>query len=100
MVAVRFALDHGQQLTTRVPSPRYQLARVASICPDHLQSGESTQQFGQHQPGAVPVLDVGSMNHHGQQQSHGVHYDVPLASGYPFASVVAPRPPFSVVCTD
>ena len=40
------------------------------------------------------------MNHHGQQQSHGVHHDVPLASGYPFASVVTPRPPFSVVFTD
>ena len=40
------------------------------------------------------------MNHHGQQQSHGVHHDVPLASGYPFASVVTPRPPFSVVFAD
>ena len=100
VVAVRFALDHGQQLTARSPSPRHQSARVASICPDHLQSGESTQQFGQHQPGTVPILDAGSMNHHGQQQSHGVHHDVPLASGYPFASVVTPRPPFSVVFTD
>ena len=55
VVAVWFALDHGQQPTARSPSPRHQSARVASICPDHLQSGESTQQFGQHQLGAVPV---------------------------------------------
>ena len=40
------------------------------------------------------------MNHHRQQQAHGIHHDVPLASGYPFASVVALRPPFSVVFTD
>ena len=40
------------------------------------------------------------MNHHGQQQSHGVHYDVPLASGYPLTRVITAGLPFSVVFTD
>ena len=62
--------------------------------------GETVQQPGQHQPGSVPVLDTGSMHHHREEQSRGVHYDVALASRHFFACVIAPRPPFSVVFTD
>ena len=61
---------------------------------------EPSQQFGQHQFGPIAVLNVGGMNHDGQQQPHGAHYDAALASGYPFASVIASRPSFSVVFTD
>ena len=40
------------------------------------------------------------MNHDGQKQAHSVHYDVPFASGYLLARVIASGPPFSVVFTD
>ena len=100
VMAIRFPTYHSQQPSTSGSSPGHQLTSVASIGPDHPQSGKPTQQFGQHQPGAVLVLNAGSMHHHGQEQSHGVHYNVPLASGNPFTRVIAPRPPFSVVFTD
>ena len=99
-VDIRFPAYHGQQPSTSGPRPRHQLTSVASIGPDRPQSGKPTQQFGQHPPGAVPILDTGGMNHRGQQQSYGVHYNVPLASGNPFTRVIAARPPFSVVFTD
>ena len=44
-------------------------------------------------------LDVGRVDHHRQQQSHGIYDDMPLASGDFLACVIAPRPPFSVVFT-
>ena len=40
------------------------------------------------------------MDHHGQQQPHGIHYDVALSTVDLLASVIATRPPFSVVLTD
>ena len=40
------------------------------------------------------------MNHHGQEQPGGIHYDVALASRTLFAWVIAARLPFSVVFTD
>ena len=100
LVAVRVAPHHGQQPTAGSPGPRHQPARVPSIGPDDPQPWEPAQQLGQHQLGAVPVLDAGSMNHHIQEQAHGVHYDVAFASGNPFTGIITPRPPFSVVFTD
>ena len=55
LVAIRFALHHGEQPAPGGPGPRYLLASVTSVGPDQLQSGEPAQQFGQHQLGAVPV---------------------------------------------
>ena len=40
------------------------------------------------------------MNHHGQQQPYGVHGDVTLATHHLLTSIIATRPPFSVVFTD
>ena len=82
------------------PGPLHQFATVGSISPDHPKVGESVQQVDQYQPSAVPVLYIGGMHHHRQQQSQGIHHDMPLASGYPLARVVASGPPFSVVFTD
>ena len=99
-VAVRAAADHAQHPASCGPSPRHQAAGVGRIGPDHLEPGEPAQQFGQHQPGSVPILDVGGVNDHSQEQPRSVHYDVALASGHLFACVIAARPPFSVVLTD
>ena len=40
------------------------------------------------------------MNHDGQQQSYRVHGDVTLATHHLLTSIIATRPPFSVVFTD
>jgi hypothetical protein len=45
-------------------------------------------------------LDVGSVDHHRQQQSQGIHHNMALTARHLLASVVAARPPFSVVFTD
>jgi hypothetical protein len=45
-------------------------------------------------------LNVRRMHHHGQQQPHGVNHNVTLASFHLLTSVIATRPPFSVVFTD
>ena len=100
VVAVRAAAHHLQQPASGRPSPRDQLAGIGGVSPDDLEPRETVQQFGQHQPGSVPVLDTGSMHHHREEQSRGVHYDVALASRHFFACVIAARPPFSVVFTD
>ncbi len=100
LVAIRFTFHHGQQPIASDPRPHHQPARVACIRPNDPQPGKSAQQFGQHQLSAIPVLNVGGMNHHGQEQPHGVHYDVALASGNLFTRVIASGPPFSVVFTD
>ena len=100
LVAVRSPAHHFQQPSSSLPSPRHQPTGIGRIRPDDLEPGEPAQQLGQHQSGPVPVLDVGGVNHHGQEQPGGVHYDVALAPGHLFAGVVAARPPFSVVLTD
>ncbi len=84
-VAVRLPSHHGEQPTPSGPGPRHQPAGVASIRPNHLQPRKLAQQFGQHQlgpiPVLIPVLNIGSVNHHGQEQPpwcplRCVHYDV------------------------
>ena len=40
------------------------------------------------------------MHHHRQQQPHGIYNDVSLSTVDLLASVIATRPPFSVVLTD
>ncbi len=99
---IRFALDHGQQPSAGGPGsgPGHQPTGVARIGPDDLQPGKSTQELGQYQLGAVPVLNAGRVNHRRQEQPHGVHYDMALASGDLLTGVIAPRPPFPVVFTD
>ena len=100
LVAVRSPAHHFQQPSSSLPRPRHQSTGIGRIGLDGLKPGEPTQQLGQHQPGPVPVLDVGGVNHHGQEQPGGVHYDVALAPGHLFAGIVAARPPFPVVLTD
>ena len=100
LVAVRSTAHHLQQLSSSLPSPRHQPTGIGRIGPDDLEPGEPAQQLGQHQSDPVPVLDVGGVNHHGQEQPGGVHYNVALAPGHLFTGVLAARPPFSVVLTD
>ena len=100
LMAVRVPAHHLQQPSAGRPNPPHQPAPIGCVSPDDLEPWEPSQQFGQHQSRTVPVLDVGGMNDHRQEQPSGVHYDVALASRHLFAGVIAARPPFSVVLTD
>ena len=50
-------------------------------------------------PRPISVLDIGRMRHHRQQQSQGIYDDVSLSTIDLFTSIIATRPPFSVVFT-
>ena len=101
LVAVRSPAHHLQQPSSILPSPRHQPTGIGRISPDDCEASAATHgnrpsSLAQHQSGPVPVLDVGGVNDHGQEQPSGVHYDVALAPGHLFAGVVAARPPFGV----
>ena len=100
LVAVRVPPHHLQQPPSGGPGPCRQTPGIGCVGPDYLETREASHQFGQYQPGPVPVLDVGCVNDHGQEQPSSIHYDVALASRHLLARVIAARPPFSVVFTD
>jgi hypothetical protein len=50
-------------------------------------------------PGAVGVLDIGGMDKDTEQEAGGIDPDMALAALDLLGSVVAARPPFSVVLT-
>ncbi len=79
--------------------PCDELARVAPIRPDELQSREAGNQGCQNLFGSIAVLDAGRMDHHDEEQPQDINDDVALATADALAAVIAPDPPFSVVCT-
>ena len=85
---------------TRFLGPLHQLAAVGPVGPNYLQPGILPQQTLQHQLGAVPVLYVGRMHRHCQQQPQGIDHYVALAPLHLLARIVTPWPPFSAVFTD
>ena len=80
--------------------PINQLTGVTSVRPYQLQVRKPSYQLIDDQLCAISVLDVSRMNHDGQQQPYGVHDDVTLAPHHLLTSIIATRPPFSVVFTD
>ena len=79
--------------------PGDQLPGLTTVCPDQAQLREACPELLQHQLRPVTVLDVGGMNHHGQQQVHRVYDHMPLTASDLLARVLAARPPSSVVFT-
>ena len=67
-------------------------ALVAAVSPDDPQAREAMPQPGQDPPRPVPVLEVGGVHDHGQEQAQGVDHEVALAPLDLLAGVVAPRP--------
>ena len=92
-------LDDLQDQARHGHHPVHQLAAVASVSPDESQAWESSYQFIDDQPRPISVLDIGRMHHHRQQQAHGIYDDVSLSTVDLFTSIIATRPPFSVVFT-
>lgn len=54
----------------------------------------------QNQLGSIPILDVGGVDNHGQDQPQGVNEQMPFAPIDMLGSIVSADPPFSVVFTD
>ena len=92
-------LDDLQDPARHGHHPVHQLAAVASVSPDESQAWESSYQFIDDQPRPISVLDIGRMHHHRQQQAHGIYDDVSLSTVDLLTSIIATRPPFSVVFT-
>ena len=77
----------------------HSIPSIGPISPNALQTGEAAQESLQHQLCPIPVLDIGGVHRHSQQQTLG-HPPRYVVCGHFLASVVTPRPPFSVVFTD
>ena len=92
-------LDDLQDPARHGHHPVHQLTAVASVSPDESQAWESSYQFIDDQPRPISVLDIGRMHHHRQQQAHGIYDDVSLSTVDLLTSIIATRPPFSVVFT-
>ena len=99
LVAVFGRLHYLQDIARSGPHPINQPSPVAPVSPDEPQPRESSLHLVDNQLSAISILDVSGMHHHRQQQPHRIYDDVPLASFYPLASIIATRPPFSVVFT-
>ena len=108
-MAVPGTLYDLQDPTGEEGHPVRQLPPVAAISPDKLQAWKSSQQFTDDQLGSIPPeLAEGPGCWPGGPPPpaavpwylpHGIYNDMPLSSGDFLASVIAPRPPFSVVFT-
>src|SRR3972149_3312545 len=89
-MAIHGALDHFNQPASQGGSPIHQLSGISAIGPNQAEPWKSPQKLAQHQLGAITVLNVRSMHHHGQQQPDGVNHDMALASFHLLAGVIAP----------
>ena len=99
LVAVPGAFHDFQDPAGQVSDPLDQLAGLAGSGPHPLQPRPLPLHLGHHQLGAITVLQVCRMDHHGQHQPHGIHYEVALATLDFLAGVIASGPPFAVVFT-
>jgi hypothetical protein len=69
--------------------PGGELAGVDGISPDQPDAAGGAVQVPQQRPGGVAVLDGGGGDHHGQQQAHRIHGDVPFPAVH-FFRVIPP----------
>jgi len=93
------SLDNLQHPTTHGLRPFDEFTRIPSVCPNELQSRVQSTEFAKHKLGTVTILNMGSMDDHGQDQAQRIDDQVPLAPLDFLACVVPSRPPFSVVLT-
>ena len=89
---------HNPQIPAALlPGPLHQLARIAAIRPDPEQAGPDLGGPRQHEFRAVPILQSGLVDHHGEHQAQGVYEEVALATVDLLVFVAADRglgPPF------
>jgi len=80
----------------------HERASVAAIGPDQLDPTEAADHFCKHQLPAVAVLNISTMDDHGQDQPERVNDNMPLSAGDFLARVITVGPPFwgAAVFTD
>ncbi len=100
LMAVPRAPHNLQDVASVGLNPINQPPSVTSISPDEPQPRKPAHQSVDNQHRPIPILHVGRMDYDGQQQPYGIDDDVSLASCDFLTSIIATRPPFSVVLTD
>lgn len=90
-------LDRSKKPTA---GPVYELARIATVRKDQLQSAKPRTQLPDQELGPVAVLDIRGMHHQRHDQPQRVDNQMTLAAQDFLARVVSPSPPFSAVLTD
>lgn len=86
------ALDDLQAQTAPGPElldPLHEFAGVTSIGKNAAQPTKAALEHCQDQPGSVPVLDGGRMDHDVENQTQRIHQEVSLASQCLLACIVA-----------
>ena len=74
--------------------PITQLSGVARVSPDELEVRESPYQFVNNQLSSISVLDISRVDHNSQEQTNGIHNDMPLLVHQLLASIITPVAPF------
>ncbi len=87
---VRVAPGDDLQVHLQGRGPGAQLAGVDGIGPDQADAAGGAVQVPQQRPGGVAVLDGRGGDHHGQQQAHRVHRDVPFPAIHFFGVIPPP----------
>ena len=100
LMAGPWTLHNLKDVARMGPHPIYQLPSVSGVCPNQSEARKPPFQLVYNQFCSVSVLDVSRMDHNSQQQPYGIHDDVTLATHHLLTSIIATRPPFSVVLTD
>ena len=65
---------------------------IGLVSPQMASTREAPLQARQHEFGSLAILPIGRMHDDLEQQTEGIHQDVPLASIHLLAAVVAMRP--------
>src|SRR3990172_5533856 len=84
----RWPLDDLDEATEPAAGPIDELARVAAVREDQLQSSPPRSQLSDEEPCAVSVLNVGGGDHQGHDQAERVDDQMTLAAEYFLARIV------------
>ena len=79
--------------------PLNQFAAIVSIRPDLFQPPLFVLQWLQDRSGPIPILNIRGMHPNFEEEAEGIDQNMPFSTRYFLASIIAPRPPFSVVLT-
>ena len=100
LMAATRSSDDFQHISSNCLRPVNQPTGVARISPNQPQTPKPPHHLRNDQLRPISVLYVSRVDHNGQQHPHSIYDDVSLSTLDLLASVIAARPPFSVVFTD
>jgi len=80
--------------------PVSELAPLGTLGPDQASTGKQAQNHQQQPYSGLAIGHIALAHQHFQQQAEGIHQDMPFASFDLLATVITPKPSFSLVFTD